>query len=250
MGQQTLTPRIKEYLSAPVLEDVLLEAQMLALTFATGIEDAITFPDFHCFVSNQTGNTVMLAIAASSISPTIVSLPYIATSLSMFVLGGCVIGQLGNFLGCRRRGWLILSSIVQTILVFAASWLQFMHTGSDHTKAADLGVIALLAISASGQVAMARSLRMTEITTANATSAYVDTFIDVNLYKFQNRSRNRRLLFLLSLCGGSFVGAFMYLKLGSPLTLLIAAVGKTLVTITLFFNREVERLNPALLLQL
>jgi uncharacterized membrane protein YoaK (UPF0700 family) len=246
MGRPTFTPRVKEYLSAPVLEDVLLEAEMLALTFATGIEDAVTFPDFRCFVSNQTGNTVMLAIAAAGISPTVISLPYIATSLSVFVLGGWAFGQLGNFLGCRRRGWLILSSIVQTVLVFAASWLQFKHTKPDYNKAADLGVIALLAISASGQVAMARSLRMTEITTANATSAYVDTFIDVNLYKSQNRSRNRRFLFLLSLCGGSFTGAFAYLKLGSPLTLLIGAFGKTLVTITFFLNREIESLEHSL----
>ena len=243
MGRLTLASRLKEHLSAPVLEDVLLEAEMLTLTFATGIEDAVTFPDFHCFVSNQTGNTVMLAIAASGIIPTVISLRYIATSLSMFVLGGCVIGQLGNFIGCRRRGWLILSSFIQTILVFTASSLQFHYTGSNRSQAADLAVIALLAISASGQVAMARSLRMTEITTANATSAYVDTFIDVNLYKSQNRSRNRRFLFLLSLYGGSFTGAFAYLKLGSSLTLLIAAVGKVLVTIAFFFNSEIESLN-------
>jgi uncharacterized membrane protein YoaK (UPF0700 family) len=232
--------RIREYFSASIPEDVLLEAEMLALTFATGIEDAVTFPDYHCFVSNQTGNTVLLAIAASqSITPPIVSLPQIATSLSMFILGGCIMGQIGNFIGCRRRGWLIFSSIIQTALVFAASWLQGRRVSSPQIEAKDLGVLALLAISAGGQVAMARSLRMTEITTANATSAYVDTFIDVNLYKFQNRSRNRRFLFLLSLCGGSFTGAFAYPKLGSPMTLLISAVGKVLVTLALFFNREI-----------
>ena len=52
MGLPTITSRVKEYLSTQVLEDVLLEAEMLALTFATGIEDAVTFPDFRCFVSN------------------------------------------------------------------------------------------------------------------------------------------------------------------------------------------------------
>ena len=213
---------------------------MLALTFTTGIEDAVTFPDFHCFVSNQTGNTVLLSIAASGISKGFVSLPNIAISLSTFILGGWVLGQLGNFLGCRLRGWLILSNIVQTILVFAASGLQFRERHSDHSGPGALGVLALLALSAGGQVAMARSLRMTEITTANATSAYVDTFIDVNLYKFQNRSRNRRFLFLLSLCGGSFTGAFVYSKLGSAVTLLIAAGGKVLITVAFLFNREID----------
>jgi len=79
---------------------------------------------------------------------------------------------------------------------------------------------------------------MTEITTANATSVYVDTFIDPNLYKPQNRARNRRLLFLLSLVGGSFAGAEAYKRYGSAYTLLISAVAKTFVTAGFFFNRE------------
>jgi uncharacterized membrane protein YoaK (UPF0700 family) len=238
MEQRTLRSRLKEYFNAAITEDVLLEAEMLATTFATGIEDAVTYADFHCFVSNQTGNTVLLAIAVSRISPDIVSLTNIATSLSTFILGGWILGQLGNFLGCRLRGWLILSSLIQTMLVFSASGLQFHHS-ADRSGPCAPGVLSLLGLSAGGQVAMARSLRMTEITTANATSAYVDTFIDVNLYKFQNRARNRRFLFLLSLCGGSFTGSFAYLKLGSALTLLIAAVGKSLVTTALFFNGEI-----------
>ena len=239
MSRQTLRSHLKEYFGASVREDILLEAEMLFLTFATGVEDAVTFHDFHCFVSNQTGNTVLLSIAASGISTGFVSLPNIAISLGTFILGGWVFGQLGNFLGCRRRGWLILSNVIQTILVFSASGLQFRDKTLDSTGTVALGVLALLAISAGGQVAMARSLRMTEITTANATSAYVDTFIDVNLYKFQNRARNRRFLFLLSLCGGSFTGAFGFSKLGSSRTLLISAVGKGLVSIALGFNREI-----------
>lgn len=34
------------------------------LSFATGIQDAIAYPDFSCFASNQTGNTIILAIGA------------------------------------------------------------------------------------------------------------------------------------------------------------------------------------------
>jgi uncharacterized membrane protein YoaK (UPF0700 family) len=245
MRQPTLRSRLREYFNASISEDVLLEGEMLAITFATGIEDAVTFSDFHCFVSNQTGNTVLLAIAASGISPGIVSLPNIATSLSTFILGGWVLGQLGNFLGCRLRGWLILSNIIQTILVFGASGLQY-HSGTHRTGPGAVGVLSLLGLAAGGQTAMARSLRMTEITTANATSAYVDTFIDVNLYKLQNRARNRRFLFILSLCGGSFTGSFAYLKVGSAFTLLIAALGKALVCFALFFNGEIGNKGESL----
>jgi len=64
-------------------------------------------------------------------------------------------------------------------------------------------IIVRLAFSSSGQVAIVRSLQITDIPTANATSAYVDTFIDVDLYKLHNRSRTRRFLFLVSLCASS-----------------------------------------------
>jgi hypothetical protein len=57
---------------------------------------------------------------------------------------------------------------------------------------------------------MVRAMKVTDIITANATSAYVDIFIEVNLFKFHNRARNRRFLFSLSLCAGSFASVFAY----------------------------------------
>jgi len=81
-------------------------------------------------------------------------------------------------------------------------------------------------------------LQMTEITTANATSAYVDCFIDRDLYSFYNRPRNRRLLFLTSLFVGSFAGAYIYKARGSAVTLFICAGIKTLAVSGFFFNKE------------
>jgi hypothetical protein len=44
-----------------------------------------------------------------------------------------------------------------------------------------------------------RVLKVTEIITANATSAYVDTFIEVNLFKFHNKGRTAVLVLVKSL---------------------------------------------------
>lgn len=44
---------IKTYLLAPLKVDWLIDFELLLLTFSTGIQDAISFPDFHCFASNQ-----------------------------------------------------------------------------------------------------------------------------------------------------------------------------------------------------
>jgi hypothetical protein len=101
-------------------------------------------------------------------------------------------------------------------------------------------VIALLAFSSGGQVAMARSLNITEITTAMATAAYVDLFIDQKLLKWRNRGRNRRALFLIMLFAGSFAGAFAYKTMGSPFVLLMSSVGKVVVLGAFFFNRPME----------
>lgn len=159
----------------------------------------------------------------------------------MFVLGGFIPGQIGNIFGPRKRWWLILSSIVQTAFVFAAAGIQY--AGPDPVRDSGpqaLAVISLLAFSSGAQVAMARGLNITEITTAMATAAYVDIFIDENMLKKNNRRRNRRIAFLLSLFAGSFAGAFAYKALGSPFALIVSGVGKALVTVSLVANKAIE----------
>ena len=234
----SLRARISGSFKAPIDDDTLLEAQLLVLTFATGMEDATTYLDYRYFVSNQTGNTVLIAVGISGVGSSIIDVPSMAVSLSVFILGGWMMGQLGNTVGCRQRGWLITSSAIQTILTFIGSGLRYWQGNSGSDESIAHVVIALLAFSSVAQVSMVRSLKITDITTANATSAYVDTFIDTNLYKLHNRPRNRRLLFLLSLYVGSFAGAFTHKRFRSPLTLLISALSKILVTIALFFNKK------------
>ncbi len=215
--------------------DVLVESELLLLTFATGIQDAVSFPDFHCFASNQTGNTVLLATVAAGLVEDLVSWSSIGMSLAMFLAGGLVMGQIGNLVGGRRRLWLLLSSILQTAMVFAASAMQYFKgdRGRGHFA---LGVIALLAFSSGSQVAMARAMQMPEITTAMATAAWVDLVIDPGMLTRRNRSRNRRALFLFALIAGSFAGAFAYGRGGSAFALLMAAVGKTIVTAGFLIN--------------
>jgi len=74
------------YFISVLHKDVLLKAKLLALSFATSIEDAITYPNYYYFTFNQTGNTVLLAVSISSISSNVVTLPNISTSLSVFIL--------------------------------------------------------------------------------------------------------------------------------------------------------------------
>jgi hypothetical protein len=43
---------------------IVLEIELMMLALTTGLMDAVSYPDFHVFASNQTGNTALLAVGA------------------------------------------------------------------------------------------------------------------------------------------------------------------------------------------
>lgn len=145
-------------------------------------------------------------------------------------------GQIGNHVGVRRRLWLLTSNLIQTSLVFAAVAIQYSFPIQRDGPAA-MVVIALLAFSSGGQVAMSRSLKITEITTAMATAAFVDVVVDPKLGKLKNRLRNRRVMFLIMLTAGCFVGAFAQREVSSTFPILMCAIGKAMVSVGFLFNR-------------
>lgn len=232
--------RLWEFLTEEVREDIMLESELILLSFATGIQDAAAWPDYTCFASNQTGNTLFLAIGVAGLAGDMYSFPNIGMSLAAFIGGGFVMGQIGNFFGVRKRLWLLASSFFQTAMVFAAAGIQYalpIHRNGP----VSLGVIFLLAFSAGGQVAMGRSLQITEITTAMATAAYVDVVVDPKLLVLKNRKRNRRVMFLTMLTAGCFAGAFAQRAVNSTFAIILCAVGKAIVTLAFFFNKRIEK---------
>ena len=232
--------KFQRYLVAPLRVDWLIEVQLLLLTFSTGIQDAISFPDFHCFASNQTGNSVVLAVGLAGMGGDLFNVPNIGTSLGSFIAGAIITGQMGNIVGPRRRAWLFLSNLSQTVMVFAAAAIQF-STGVRVSGGYALGAMTLLAFSSGAQVACMRPMRIPEITTAMATAAWVDLVVDPQLVAIHNHPRDRRALFLAALVAGSFAGAFMHRGIGSANALVISAVGKLVVTLSLLLNREQPR---------
>jgi hypothetical protein len=207
--------------------------------------DAVSFPDFHCFASNQTGNTVFLVLAVvfPEGNGDMFITANIAVALGFFLAAAWLTGQLGHIIGARRRCWLMFCNFVQTCLVFAAAGVQYAYRSPTGALALDgaqtpstLWAIGLLASAAGSQVVQSRSLRMTEITTAMATAAWVDLMIDPNLFRMDNRSRNRRIGFLGTLLLGTLAGAFVFRRLGSPAALVISGSGKLLVTVMFLFN--------------
>lgn len=122
----------------------------------------------------KTGNTFFLAIGAAGLAgSSYYSFPNVGISLGSFLMGDLVMGQIGNIIGARRRIWLLVSNAIQKLVVFAACIIQSsLPMYRDGLSA--LAVILLVAFPAGGQVAIGRSLKITETTTAMGTAAYVD----------------------------------------------------------------------------
>ncbi|KAK3695326.1 hypothetical protein B0T22DRAFT_102319 [Podospora appendiculata] len=234
-------PKAWQYIKESVRPSGLAELQLILLTFSTGIQDAVSFHDFHCFASNQTGNTVflILAIALPEMNGEMFVTVNIATALGIFLAAAWLTGQIGHIVGPRRRIYLVLCNLIQTLLVFVTAALQYRE-GIQLEGAYTLVSIGLLAFASGSQVVQSRSLRMTEITTAMATAAWVDLVIDPNLLTLKNRPRNRRVAFLAALILGTLVGAYIFKTLGSPAALVISGAGKLLVTVMYFFNSAEE----------
>ncbi|RAK99991.1 YoaK family protein, partial [Aspergillus ibericus CBS 121593] len=206
---------------------------LLLLSFAIGIQDAAAWPTYGCFASNQTGNMLFLALGGAGLATTAdYNFRNLGMSLGAFVAGGLVMGQIGNLVGVRKRGWLLLSSLIQTGMVFAAAAIDAREDGDS----AALLTLFLLAFASGAQVAMGRALKITDITTAMATAAYVDVVIDPGILRKCNRDRNRRVLFLMLLMAGCFVGAGLEKAAGSCVTLIMSGVCKAVVTVVFLFN--------------
>ncbi|KAI1828578.1 hypothetical protein F4861DRAFT_9731 [Xylaria intraflava] len=234
---QSITSRTWSHMQEDVRPSSFVEFELILLTFCTGIQDAISFPDYHCFASNQTGNTVflLLAVAIPWLDGNSFYVSNIGAALGFFLLGSWVTGQVGYIVGPRMRLWLVCCNLVQTILVFTAASLQYKYGARPNGPLAVID-IALLAFASGSQVVQSRSMQMTEISTAMATAAWVDLVIDQGLFKIKNRPRTRRVLFLLALASGSLLGAGIYRAAGSAVAVFVSAGGKFVVTVMYLFN--------------
>lgn len=94
-------------------------------------------------------------------------------SLGAFIAGGWAVGQMGDCFGVRKRLWRIASSAFQTALIYAAAAIEYSLPIQKDSPAALAGIFPL-AFFSGAQVALGRSLKITDITTAMATAAIID----------------------------------------------------------------------------
>lgn len=216
-------------LSRPPVERVHLTL-MLALTFSTGVVDAVGYLGLDkVFAGNMTGNVVILGMAAAGAD----DLPLLGPSIALVgflggaLAGGRVVRPVAGGQWSRRIG--ALFALVGLIL--AALAVALFVIGRAPVAPSLLIIVAFLSVAMGLQAATARHLAVKDITTVVVTSLITGLAADAAV-SGTKQPWPRRVLALALLTVGALVGALtlrwhpgLGLALAAGVTVAVAAVG-------------------------
>lgn len=193
---------------------------MLALTFSTGVIDAVGYLGLDkVFTGNMTGNVVILGMALAGADDLPIVGPVIA--LVLFMAGAAVSGRT---LKGRPAGWSSLSTglfaFVGVILLIAALVALLV---SDRPEWVNLTLTGALGLAMGIQAGAARHIGVADVTTVVVTSTIVGLAFDSVFGGGGNKNWARRLLAVALIGAGAAVGALL-LQVHLGAGMLLAAV--------------------------
>ncbi|GAA5075357.1 YoaK family protein [Thermocatellispora tengchongensis] len=177
---------------------------MLALTFATGVVDAVGYLRLdQVFAGNMTGNVVILGMAATGGTGLPVLGPVMA--LVFFLVGAAAAGRV---LRTAAPGWghRCTGLLGGVGLVLAATALGLAVTGPG-TPAARASMASALALAMGAQAATARHLAVKDVTTVVVTSTLTGLAADSPLGAARGQGARRRVAAVTLITAGAAAGA-------------------------------------------
>lgn len=206
---------------------------MLALTFTTGIIDAVGYLGLdRVFTANMTGNVVILGMAIAQADGLPIVGPIVA--LVAFMIGAALGGAL---LRSARTGWsgrsTIAFSVTGTVLLGlgVSCFVVLPVEGSPWA----FTITGLLGAAMGLQAAAARKLAVADVTTVVVTSTIVGLASESKIAGGTGKNFPRRVLAVLMILVGAGVGALLlqvHIGVGmgtaGGLTLLVALAGHLL----------------------
>jgi uncharacterized membrane protein YoaK (UPF0700 family) len=205
-----------------------LALALLALTFTTGIADAVSYLGLgRVFSANMTGNVVLLGfgIAGSGGLPVLA----LVVSLGSFLLGAGTGGLLGSKLGNRHVAHVSAALTLEALLIAAATVLAaaiHVHAGS---ASGDV-VIGALALAMGIQTATARRLAVPDLSTTVLTQTLTGLAADSRLFGGSGKGTTRRGSAVAAMLAGAVTGALL-LKVSVVLGLATACALVVLIQI-------------------
>lgn len=202
---------------------------MLALTFSTGVIDAVGFLGLdRVFIGSMTGNVVILGMALSGTTDLPVLGP--ALALVLFFLGAMLCGRM---LRSRPEGWVIPTSIslivVSTIMV--ATSVTVLSIGRYAFPFMTEALISALGLAMGIQAGAARHVKVADVTTVVVTSTITGLAADSRLGAAKRQAWLKRLSAIVLILSGALVGAVL---LTIALWLPIAVSAVLTVTVLVF----------------
>ncbi|TAP28554.1 YoaK family protein [Arthrobacter sp. S41] len=204
---------------------------MLALTFTTGIIDAVGYLGLdRVFTGNMTGNVVILGMALLGADDLPVVGPVVA--LAGFVVGAMIGGRVlkRELAGWNRRTTLLIAVVGVCLALTSLALFLDLHQTSDVVALLITGFIA----AAMGlQAATARHLGVKDVTTVVVTSTLTGLAADSPLGGGSGKFWQRRLLAVVLILAGAATGAaFLQVHIGlgilvtGVLAIAVALVGE------------------------
>ncbi|TFB94072.1 DUF1275 domain-containing protein [Cryobacterium sp. HLT2-28] len=228
--------RPSPYPKDPVLETLrrhpanLHLGLMLALTFSTGVADAVGYLGLdRVFTGNMTGNVVILGMALAGANNLPVAGPLLA--LFTFMLGAAVGGRV---LRPVAIGWTTHASVLFGLqgLVMAALSIALFLGGGRPPAPFDLVITGFLAAVMGLQASIARHIGVKDVTTVVVTSTITGFAADSRLGGGKGQPWFRRLAAIVLIGAGAAVGALLLMThigwgvaLSAAITLVVTALG-------------------------
>ncbi len=220
---------------------------MLALTFGTGIVDAVGFLGLdRVFTGNMTGNVVILGMALVGADDLPVAGPVLA--LVGFMAGAALAGRV---LKRARVGWTGLTTALfgSVAILMAVLSATLLVTGEHPDRGIALAVTTLLGAAMGIQAAAARAIAVRDVTTVVVTSTITglaaDSFLGSGKARASGGHSTRRVLAVALILAGAGAGAaLLRWHIGAGLMLAAAVVAVATVVGALHASRQ--RSRPAL----
>ncbi|MBM7520057.1 YoaK family protein [Nocardioides nitrophenolicus] len=213
---------------------------MLALTFTTGMVDAIGYLGLdRVFTGNMTGNVVILGMAITGAGDLPIAGPLLA--LAGFMAGAAIGGRA---LRRAEPGWTRLTTLLFAAVgsIVLALGITTAVVGTDREPVA-LAVTTALGAAMGLQAATARFLAVKDVTTVVVTSTLTGLAADSRLGLGTGSGSGRRLLAVVAIGVGALAGALL-LRAGLGWSLMVVA-GIILVTTVLGAMFQTGRLSSS-----
>jgi len=204
---------------------------LIALTFTTGIIDAVSFISLgHVFTANMTGNIVLLGFAVGG--ATGVSAARSVASLLAFMAGAL----FGGMINVRHSDWTqmrllkLAIEIEAILLLLATSFAASAGTKAEISSSLTYGLIVLMALAMGVRNAVVRKLAVPDLTTTVLTLTVTGIASDSSLAGGANQRWRKRVTAVITMFAGAATGAMLlrygvFAPLGASSIVLLAVLG-------------------------